>query len=335
MSASDVTEAKAQSCTVRRWLPTDAPAVTRLVESVYGDSYYPPAFYDPQEIVQMNERGTMLSILAVNEESEVVGHYGLERQLTGAVAEASDAIVAAEYRHDHLMENMRVLLREEATEIGLTGLVGYPVTNHLFSQMAEEHFGAHPSGIAPGLWPRSYHNMPEPLPQRMSFVIYFKFLRLPGEAIHVATPHSDLLERIAKQWGTTVRRQNGAPANGPGEISIEHEPEVQTGTIRVHRAGSDSVAAVRHALEKLLDWGTKAIVLELPLAQPATADLCRDAELQGFFFSGLGPAFAADGDALLLQFLSEDLDLALIQIDNPFAKEILDYVGRQRNRVAR
>ena len=149
VNASDLSEAKAQSCTVRRLLPTDAPAVTRLVESVYGDSYYPPAFYDPQEIVQMNERGTMLSILAVNSESEVVGHYGLERQSIGAVAEASDAIVAAEYRHHHLMENMRVLLREEALGIGLTGLVGYPVTNHLFSQMAEEHFGAHPSGIAP------------------------------------------------------------------------------------------------------------------------------------------------------------------------------------------
>src|SRR5262249_29256680 len=123
--------------------------------------------------------------------------------------------------------------------------------------------------------------------------------------------------------------------NEPGAITIEHEPEVQTGTIRVHRTGLDSAAAVDRAREKLLDSGAKAIVLELPLAQPATAGLCREAQQQGFFFSGLGPSFAADGDALLLQFLVEDVDLSLIQIDNPFARELLDYVGRDRGQRAR
>ena len=47
------------------------------------------------------------------------------------------------------------------TRLGLAGLVGYPVTNHPFTQKAEDHFGAHPCGVALGLWPRSFHNMPE------------------------------------------------------------------------------------------------------------------------------------------------------------------------------
>ena len=69
--------------------------------------------------------------------------------------------------------------------------------------------------------------------------------------------------------------------------------------------------------------------------QAETAEVCRAVEEDGFFFSGLGPAFAADGDALLMQFLAEDLDPSLIEIENPFAKELLAYVVRERERVGR
>jgi hypothetical protein len=322
-------------CTVRRFQPQDAAGVTRLVQAVYGDSYYPPALYDPEQIVALNDSGKLVSILAMDPAADVIGHYALEASACGKVAEASDAIVAIEYRHHHLMEEMRLLLRKEAYRIGLTGLVGYAVTNHLFSQKAEEHFGSHCCGIAPGLWPRSFHNMPEPLTQRMSFGVYFKYLSQPGEVVHSETPHSEMLARIAQQWGLAVRHQQGAAAEGACEIAVEKEPGVQTGTIRVHRVGADTGAAIRQARGKLLADGTSAITLELPLAQPGIAEVCRDAEAEGFFFSGLGPGFAADGDALLLQYLVEDLDLSLIQIASPFALELLDYVSRHWEQVGR
>ena len=61
--------------------------------------------------------------------------------------------------------------------------------------------------------------------------------------------------------------------------------------------------------------------------------VCRAAEEAGFYFSGLGPDFAGDGDALLLQLPGEDLDLSLLQIDHSFARELLAYVGGERERV--
>src|SRR5204863_8562226 len=120
---------------------------------------------------------------------------------------------------------------------------GYPVTNHLFSQKAEEHIGAHPCGVALGLWPNSFHNMPEPLPQRMSFVIYFRYLRPPGPVVHVATRHHEVCERICRQYGVAIQPCEAAAPGGAGEVALEHEPEVQTGTIRVHRVGADTAAA--------------------------------------------------------------------------------------------
>jgi hypothetical protein len=319
---------------IRRFRSDDAAGVTRLVEGVYGDTYYPRDLYTPERIVQLNATEKLVSIVALDSARQVVGHYALERPNLEAVAEASDAIVCEECRHHHLFEEMRPLLREEAKRLGLTGLVGYPVTNHLFSQKAEEHFGSHPCGVALGLWPRSFHNMLEPLPQRMSFVIYFDYVCPATHVVHVTAPHREIISRIYRQYGISLESCGTEPEAEKGDIILEHEPEVQTGTIRVRRAGADTAAAVRQARDQLCDGnGVKAVTLELPLAQPESADLCRAAEEDGFFFSGLGPAFAADGDALLMQFIVEDLDLSLIEIENPFARELLAYAGAERARV--
>jgi hypothetical protein len=336
VNEADSLESTVSGYTIRRFRSEDAAGITRLVEDVYGNTYYPPNLYSPDEIVHLNETEKLVSVVALDSASDLIGHYGLERPDLGAVAEASDAIVAMGYRHHHLLEAMRPLLREEAKRLGLTGLVGYPVTNHLFSQKAEEHFGSHPCGVALGLWPRSFHNMPEPLTQRMSFVIYFDYVSSATHVVHVAAPHREMISRIYQQYGICYELCEIAPRVATGDIVLEHEPEVQTGTIRVRRAGADTAAAVRQAREKLCgDYGARAVTLELPLVQPETAEVCRAVEEDGFFFSGLGPAFAADGDALLMQFLMEDLDLALIEIENPFAKELLAYVARERERVGR
>ena len=322
--------------TIRCFRSEDAAGVAQLVKDVYGDSYYPRQLYSPNEIVHLNEAEKLVSIVALDSMGHVVGHYALERPDLGAVAEASDAIVALECRHHHLLEEMRPLLREEAKRLGLTGLVGYPVTNHLFSQKAEDHFGSHPCGVALGLWPRSFHNMPEPLTQRMSFVIYFDYVSPASHVVHVAAPHREMIARIYQQYGICHELCEIAPEVETGDIVLEHEPEVQTGTIHVRRAGADTAAAVREAREKLCDaFGAKAVTLELPLAQSETAEICRAVEQDGFFFSGLGPAFAADGDALLMQFLAEDLDLSLIEIENSFAKELLAYIAREWERVGK
>jgi len=320
--------------TVRRFCSDDAAGVTRLVEGVYGDTYYPRQLYNPDEIVHLNVAEKLVSVVALASAGEVIGHYALERPDLGAVAEASDAIVAVGYRHHHLFEEMRPLLREEGKRLGLKGMVSYAVTNHPFTQKAEDHFGSHPCGVALGLWPRSFHNMPEPLTQRMSFVMYFDYVSPAAHVVHVAAPHREMITRIYEQYGISYELCEAGPEVETGEIVCEHESEVQTGTIRVCRAGANTAASLRDACENLCDCcGAKAVTLELPLAQPEAAEVCRAAEEAGFFFSGLGPGFAADGDALLMQYLAEDLDLSLIEIENPFAKELLAYVGRDRERV--
>ena len=67
--------------------------------------------------------------------------------------------------------------------------------------------------------------------------------------------------------------------------------------------------------------------------EPWLVDLAEAAEAEGFFFSGIGPLFAPDGDVLRLQYLRSPLDPTLLQIYSPFARELLDYVIQERQRV--
>jgi hypothetical protein len=320
---------------VRRLRNADAAAVSQLVSAVYGNTYYPRDLYDPGQIIRLNEAGTLISVIALDAANQVVGHYALERPHAEAIAEASDAIVLPEHRHHHLLERMSVPLREEAVRLGLTGLVGYAVTNHCFSQKAEEHFGAHPCGPALGLWPRSFHNQPEPLSQRMSFVVYFKYLLPPKQVLQAATPHLELLARIYQQYGIAVEVVPASPATGTGALFTECEAEVQVGTIHVSRVGADTAAAIRRACHDLGRRGAEAINLLLPLAQAGTGAVCGAAADVGFYISGLLPALARDGDVLVLQRTTEEIDLSVLQLESPFAREMLAYMGRERQRVRR
>lgn len=79
--------------------------------------------------------------------------------------------------------------------------------------------------------------------------------------------------------------------------------------------------------------GAEVVYLELPLAEAGTPELCVACEAMGFFFSGVAPCFAADGDALRLQYLSVLLDPGRLQVASRFGQELVDYAATRRARV--
>jgi hypothetical protein len=321
--------------TVRRFRRDDAPGVIACVRRIYGDSYIHPDLYHPDRLVRLNATGELVSLIALDAAETVVGHYGLERPDLGPVAEEGEAMVLPEHRHHHLMEALRALLEEEAHRLDLTGLFGRAVTNHVFSQIVQERYGLRPCGISLGASPRTMHNMAEALPQRMSLLLAFKYLRPPARVVAHAPPeHQAICARIYEQLGLRAEFAEPAAPKGAGQVAVHFLPEKQQALIRVGRAGADTAEQIRRARRDLgNDPAVEVVFLELPLAQAGTPGLCRAAQEEGFFFSGLGPCFAADGDVLRLQWLKVDLDVALLQIETPFGSELLAYVARERERV--
>jgi hypothetical protein len=319
----------------RRLEPADAPGVTACVKEVYGESYAHRELYDPGQIVRMNRTGELVSIVAVHGESQVVGHYALERPDLGRIAEEGEALVIPEHRHEHLMESMRGRLEEEARRLCLTGVFGRAVTNHCFTQKVQERFSLHPCALSLGVLPKTFHNMPEPLPQRMSLLLAFKYLVRPRTTVADLPPrHRDMCQAIYGQFGVSIEPPRSSRLPAAGHIDMEVNPVLQMTTIRVRTLAADMPARVSEARRQLCgQQGIESIILEMPLAQSGTAAACEELESDGFFFSGIGPDFSTDGDALRLQYLTTDVDVSLLQIEKPFARQLASYVASERERT--
>ncbi|HSF56808.1 MAG TPA: hypothetical protein VLD83_01930, partial [Candidatus Binatia bacterium] len=78
MNEADSRDSSVGGYTIRCFRSEDAAGVTRLVQGVYGDSYYPRDLYSPDEIVRLNEAEKLVSVVALDA-GQVIGHYALER----------------------------------------------------------------------------------------------------------------------------------------------------------------------------------------------------------------------------------------------------------------
>jgi hypothetical protein len=329
-----------QSYSIRRFRPDDAIGIAQCMYRSFGYTYGDADLYYPDRIVHLNETGQLVSLVALDEAGAVVGHLGLERPELGPIAESSDAAVAPAHRHRHLLERLHALAEEEARGIGLQGLVGYPVTTHPFSQRMDEAVGARLCGVVLGQLPRST-SFPGittgPSPQRVSTLLYFKYVDAPTPVIvHAPAHHRPMLERLYANLGVAAEFRVQGAATGAGRLVVSLDRQWGFGEVYVEAIGADTVTEIRRARADLCTVaGTDVVYLYLPLAQPGTPELCAQAEAEGFFFSGIGPGFAKDGDALCLQYVAEELDTGLLQIASPLGRELLDYVSAERARVCR
>jgi predicted N-acetyltransferase YhbS len=328
-----------QQYTIRRLHPDDAIQVSQVIYRVYGYSYPNPDLYYADHIVHLNETGELVSVVAVDESGTVVGHYALERPGLGPVAEAGQAVVAPAHRGRKLMEQMHTYLESEGRRLGLAGIYVQPVTAHTFSQRVQEDFGIRPCGVSLGVWPALVFKQiaEEAHPERSTLMLYYKYLQPPAPAVvHVPAHHRPMLERIYACLGGPVEFQVGRAPRGYGKVSVSYLKTHRLATIHVQQIGVDTAAEIRRVRVDLVETAAvDAVLLELPLAQPGAAHLCEAAEGDGFFFAGLGPCFAPQGDVLRLQYLQVPVDCARLQILSPFGRELLAYVAAERERVGR
>jgi hypothetical protein len=325
--------------TVRRFRLEDAPAVTACVRAVYGDAYLAHLeLYDPTAVARLNASGELVSVVALDPAGVVVGHYALERPGLTLVAESGEAMVAPAHQHHGLLERMRVLLEGEAARLGLLAIFGRCVTTHVFSQRAVERFGERPCGVSLGRSPAAFHAVTQASGQRVSTVMYVKYLRPPAAArVHAPARYRDVLARIYRELGRAVEFASPAPpSDDPGAVDVDRRPDLRRAVVRVIRVGAGTAAEVARLRRVLCgDEQAEAVYVELPLAQPGAAAVAEAAAGDGFCFSGVGPHFLPDGDALRLQYLAADLDLSAVQLLSPFARELLAFIDRDWRRPAR
>jgi anti-sigma regulatory factor (Ser/Thr protein kinase)/GNAT superfamily N-acetyltransferase len=335
---ADVPLAPEQEYTIRRMQPDEAVQVSQLMYRTYGTTYFNEDVYYPDRIAAQNLHEVLLSVVAVGADGRVAGHCALERDGEGRVAELGQAAVNPAHRGRRLLDRMKEALEAEAESLGLVGWYADAVTVHTFTQQSNAHHGGHVCGVDLAVSPKTevFRDIAGQQPQRVSCIVYFHWLaQAEPRMVFVPVRHQKMVAAIYENLGCPVEfGKPASPTDDHGIFTIKFVSRAALATIRAGQLGSDSAGAIRHAARELVERSkAEVVVVELPLADLATPQVCQSLEAAGFAFTGIGPQFSSRGDVLKLAYLVEPLARAPIKTFEPFAGELVDYALAEQARV--
>ena len=322
---------------VRVMRPEEALQVARVFWLSYGYSYKNENFYRPEGLQHLIGSGKVISFVAVAENGEVVGHAGLLRPEPVPTAEAALLVVSPAHRGRGLMEELTRALFSTSKELGLCGVYTNPVTSHPVSQRESVRLGAVPCGLdLAACPPRNFKAILDESvpPQRESYLSCFMSLTPPPPAsVSVPPRHRPIVASIYEALGRPLTFVEEGPPGPSGSFSVTLDRSQAKGIIRVIESHPSRWAEILRSAQDLTAIGGAEVVdLDLPLAQPATTRLWLLAEEAGFFFAGIRPFEARDGDSVRLQRLAVPFDLERLRIYPKFGRQLLAYVAAQVQR---
>jgi anti-sigma regulatory factor (Ser/Thr protein kinase) len=326
-----VEQAPPQHYEIRPMRPEEAIQVARIFWLTYGYSYRNDNFYRPEGIIRLVGSGKVVSIVAVTESGEVVGHIGLMRPEPLPMGEVGLLVINPAHRGRGLMESLIVTFTSKVMEMNLLGVSMNIVTSHAISQRKGILKGGKScSVILAASPPRLFKSLAaeESLPQRESYLHAFFYCSAPPPVTaHVPSRHREMIARIYENLSQKCTPGDPAPAVSQGEYRIDFNKALLKGIIRVITADERQWSEIFRAAEDLSEYaGAEVVYLDLPLAQPASALLCELAEQAEFFFSGVMPREARDGDILRLQRLNIPFDTTRLNLFDEFSITLYDYV---------
>jgi hypothetical protein len=314
---------------------SDAPAIARCFLEVYGHHYVHSDVFSPHRYWSRVESGDLIPVVARGGEGDVIGHLALERETGALVAERGEAVVLPAYRGQHLLERMTERLSAEAPRRGLHGIYAEPLTIHTFSQRNDERAGMPICAVLLGANPEDFRPKDIPCPtagQRQSYLRTFRFVQQPAARnLQVPAPYREVLLNIYDSLSVPVTVASPSGASFPDSHTGIKVNDRGYGVIHFERIGSACAIELAQALRDVRALGARSVQLSALITDPGLALLTDAARGLGFFFCGLGPAFADGGDLFLLQWPSERPDTGKLQLFTDRAKQLVAFIDRDRS----
>ena len=330
-------EVSAEDIEIKRFEPQWAIEISQIIYKAYGYSYPNEDLYFPDKIISLNESGQLISVVAHDtKRNKIAGHYALEREDLGSVAEIGQAVVAPAYRGLGLMKKIRLKTQEVGKEIGLEGIMSKPVTVHLFSQKTNEALGAVSVGMGFGVSPvKHFKKIEADTSQRGSCMYYFLPLKNRKRVLYVPHKHRQIIEAIYADLNLEyVVNEKEAPIRKNGTVKSSYSPNFEIGSIFVTKIGSDSISYIKEAFFDLaFRMKAKVLLLYITMEDMEVESLISEIEKENFFFSGILPSFVNGDDVLIYEFLPEDIDESKVEIYSERAKVLVAYVSKEKRKV--
>jgi len=316
---------------IRRMLPKEAAAVSRLAYIAYNYSYPYEHIYDPEQVRALNETSRLISYLAINQgNDEIIGHAALVPDSASGMDEVGVAFVLPAYRRSGCLNELGEQLLLASGERRSAGVFCWAVASHPYSQQAACKGGLREAALLVSRGePYFLTSFPGRKVARETVVVMVKLSGGFQRGVYYVPPrHREMLQQICGNLGIAVTCADGPSLiDLPEQGSLKQDVDAhQAGHISLQEYGRDTLQQVRRIVR---DWcldRLETIYMYLPLQQPGTSCLTASIEELGFFFGGLQLGPAGD-DKLVLQYLNNQrYDYAALKAATPFGQKLIEYV---------
>jgi hypothetical protein len=332
------TEKSADEFYIDTFRPQDAAGIVELFRSVYGEGYPVRLFYNPGEIIAVNEAGKYYSIVARTASEKVIGVVHLYHSTPNPLLyECGVGLVSKEYRNsgastsllDYLFTNF-VPHKDNIEEV-----FGEAVCNHVFMQKALLRFGYVPTALEIALMPASAYVQEKSADGRVASLNGFRCYKPKHHMVYLPAHYEqDLrwLYSLIDDSRDIALSAGQAPGGTASRISMEIFDLAQVARIAVHTSGDDFISAFTRSEKQAIAKNVVVIQAWINLAEPWTGATVEELRKRGYFFGGLLPRWF-DSDGFLMQKLLCPPDFEGIVLDAANAQQLFDIIRRDRKRV--
>jgi hypothetical protein len=323
---------------IRLMKEEDAPGVVNLYRTIYGDHYPIKEMYDPQYIIDQQDAGLMYRVLVVDASGKVLAQEALYRlgETYQGMYESGQGMVLREHRAKGFNDVMLgYIMKVLIPAVGVEEWWGETVTNHVFMQKSGIKTGAKEWGIELEIMPADSYEAEQSAKGRVSAVVQSVAFRDKSHTVFLPVPYQEILRKLYDA-GKRERQFEASAEALPeaGQTRCTETYIAGAGVLRmtVLEAGPDAEEVIARAVKKYIAAGAVVLQAFLPLDKPWVGALTEVLNRQGFFFSAVMPRWF-NADALLLQKLVMPTDYNNIQIYSDFAKDLLQFIIKDRQRV--
>lgn len=288
----------------------DAPWIARLFREVYGEAYPIRTYYLPDQLIEENAAGHIISSVARTSTGEVVGHDALVLldSANKVYENAAGAVLPAFRGHRVFPRLFRHSIVDASKRFGVETIIGEPVCSHPHVQKMCLDLEFIELGLEVDLMPAAAYIMDPSTSGRVS-VLQGCFMYKPtAQTAHIPLIYRDELEYLytdLKVERTFVYSRSDLPAERSSRGRVNIFELAQVARIAIDSIGPDFDSFIAHMENEARAKGMQIFHVWLPLASPfapMATDILRG---HGYFLGGMLPGLA-NGDGLLMQKVSQE-----------------------------
>lgn len=320
---------------IKRLDASSAPGVCSLYRTVYGDDFPLSSVYDPSALLEANEQGRQVNLVAL-EEDRIVGQAVTVRSAWNPrLYELVGLMVLPEFRKSGLGGDLaRALLEDVFPTLNWGVRYTESVTAHVKSQKVDIAMGHIHCALALENVPAKTfgHDKVFGDVRRGSSIMSFFENRenLSTGTTVLPARYAEVLHELASGFSTRSFAEDTAGPSGISELQVIPFQDAGTVYLIGKKVGKDMSIELDKVLEEIS--GMYCTLLQLPLV-PGISAAVESARERGFSLGGFLPGWFPEGDGILLQRLTSEPDWDAINVLPGREERLVELVRSDREEL--